>query len=48
VEDGDDATKQESNNIMLNHDTIGIVVVDAQSDIAVGTSTNGASHKMPG
>lgn len=31
-----------------NHDTLGIVVVDAAGDVAVGTSTNGASHKIHG
>lgn len=31
-----------------NHDTIGMVVVDRNGDIAAGTSTNGASHKIPG
>jgi len=31
-----------------NHDTIGMVVVDAQGDIACGTSTNGLSNKVPG
>ncbi|EDO49709.1 predicted protein [Nematostella vectensis] len=31
-----------------NHDTIGMVVVDANGNMAGGTSTNGASHKVPG
>lgn len=31
-----------------NHDTIGMVVVDKNGDIAAGTSTNGATHKIPG
>lgn len=31
-----------------NHDTIGMVVVDAGGDVVVGTSTNGARHKIPG
>lgn len=31
-----------------NHDTIGMVVIDKNGDIAAGTSTNGASHKIPG
>ncbi|XP_064405466.1 N(4)-(Beta-N-acetylglucosaminyl)-L-asparaginase-like isoform X3 [Halichondria panicea] len=32
----------------FNHDTIGMVVVDDGGRIACGTSTNGASHKIPG
>lgn len=31
-----------------NHDTIGMVVIDKQGNIASGTSTNGANHKIPG
>lgn len=31
-----------------NHDTIGMVVIDKKGDIAAGTSTNGATHKIPG
>ncbi|XP_031564965.1 N(4)-(Beta-N-acetylglucosaminyl)-L-asparaginase-like isoform X2 [Actinia tenebrosa] len=31
-----------------NHDTIGMVVIDADGNMAGGTSTNGASHKVPG
>lgn len=31
-----------------NHDTIGMVVIDKNGNIAAGTSTNGASHKIPG
>ncbi|XP_053559833.1 N(4)-(beta-N-acetylglucosaminyl)-L-asparaginase [Bombina bombina] len=31
-----------------NHDTIGMIAIDKNGDIAVGTSTNGASHKIPG
>lgn len=31
-----------------NHDTIGIVVIDAEGNIASGTSTNGLIHKVPG
>lgn len=31
-----------------NHDTIGMVAVDNEGNIAVGTSTNGATHKIPG
>jgi isoaspartyl peptidase/L-asparaginase-like protein (Ntn-hydrolase superfamily) len=31
-----------------SHDTIGMIAIDSNGDIAVGTSTNGASHKIPG
>ncbi|XP_072041007.1 N(4)-(Beta-N-acetylglucosaminyl)-L-asparaginase-like [Amphiura filiformis] len=31
-----------------NHDTIGMIVIDEDGNVAGGTSTNGASHKVPG
>lgn len=31
-----------------NHDTIGMVAIDTSGNIAAGTSTNGANHKIPG
>lgn len=31
-----------------NHDTIGMVAIDHFGNIAAGTSTNGANHKIPG
>lgn len=31
-----------------NHDTIGMVAVDQNGDVAAGTSTNGAKYKIPG
>eukprot|EP01125_Pyxidicula_operculata_P012712 TRINITY_DN4189_c0_g1_i1.p1 TRINITY_DN4189_c0_g1~~TRINITY_DN4189_c0_g1_i1.p1 ORF type:complete len:337 (-),score=30.07 TRINITY_DN4189_c0_g1_i1:36-1046(-) len=31
-----------------NHDTIAMIAIDANGDIAVGTSTNGARFKIPG
>ncbi|KAH7968421.1 hypothetical protein HPB52_008292 [Rhipicephalus sanguineus] len=31
-----------------NHDTIGMVVIDANKRLAAGTSTNGMNHKIPG
>lgn len=31
-----------------NHDTIGMVAIDKEGNIASGTSTNGANHKIPG
>ena len=30
------------------HDTIGMVALDSQGSIACGTTTNGASYKIPG
>lgn len=32
----------------VSHDTIGIIAINSKGDIAGGTSTNGASHKIPG
>ena len=31
-----------------NHDTIGMIALDKNGHIAAGTSTNGASFKIPG
>ena len=31
-----------------NHDTIGLIAIDRNGNLAAGTSTNGASHKIPG
>jgi len=31
-----------------NHDTIAMIAIDSTSNMAVGTSTNGANHKIPG
>lgn len=31
-----------------SHDTIGIVVIDSDGNVASGTSTNGARNKIPG
>jgi hypothetical protein len=31
-----------------NHDTIGIVAIDAKGNIASGASTNGLTYKIPG
>lgn len=31
-----------------SHDTIGMIAIDLNGEIAVGTSTNGANHKIPG
>lgn len=31
-----------------NHDTIGMIAIDKNGNIAAGTSTNGARHKIPG
>jgi len=32
----------------FNHDTIGMIGIDSEGNIGAGTSTNGASHKIPG
>lgn len=31
-----------------NHDTIGIIAIDSSGNVAAATSSNGASHKIPG
>ena len=31
-----------------HHDTIGMVAIDSDGNIASGTTTNGANHKIPG
>lgn len=31
-----------------NHDTIGMIAIDENGNIAAGTSTNGLKHKIPG
>ena len=31
-----------------NHDTIGMIAMDAHGQMAAGTSSNGAAHKIPG
>ncbi|CAB3369182.1 Hypothetical predicted protein [Cloeon dipterum] len=36
------------NEIDKGHDTIGMIVIDFDGDIAAGTSTNGLRHKIPG
>lgn len=46
-------TKQSPNDVnsffsSKNHDTIGMIAIDKNGNIASGTSTNGASHKIPG
>lgn len=40
--------KQRSVFTDKNHDTIGMVAIDAEGRIAAGTSTNGARFKIPG
>lgn len=35
-------------NVEFNHDTIGMIVIDNDGNIAAGTSTNGLKHKIPG
>lgn len=44
-------TCSDNNNKLLDkwhHDTIGMIVVDHNGNIFAGTSTNGATHKIPG
>lgn len=42
-------TKRFNENVSAtSHDTIGMVVINSHGDIAGGTSTNGATHKIPG
>lgn len=32
----------------MNHDTIGMIVIDEKGNIVAGTSTNGARYKIAG
>ncbi|KAM4809200.1 N(4)-(beta-N-acetylglucosaminyl)-L-asparaginase [Rhinophrynus dorsalis] len=41
------ASLQKEINVQ-NHDTIGMIAVDKTGNVATGTSTNGATHKIPG
>jgi len=40
-----DSTSRDS---VISHDTIGMVAIDVNGNLASGTSTNGANHKIPG
>lgn len=40
--------KKRFNNKYTSHDTIGMIAIDSKGNIAGGTSTNGASFKIPG
>jgi len=41
--------KSETNFVdTKNHDTIGVIAIDHEGNIAAGTSTNGAKFKIPG
>ncbi|XP_045621427.1 N(4)-(Beta-N-acetylglucosaminyl)-L-asparaginase [Procambarus clarkii] len=40
--------KEGTNFNVKNHDTIGMIAIDKNGHIAGGTSTNGATHKIPG
>lgn len=40
--------QQKSDFNSNNHDTIGMVAIDTQGNVAGGTSTNGARFKIPG
>ncbi|XP_008778245.2 probable isoaspartyl peptidase/L-asparaginase 3 isoform X2 [Phoenix dactylifera] len=49
--DGNNLSSLESNSKLINlhnHDTISMAVIDKMGHIAVGTSTNGATFKIPG
>merc|ERR1719378_1247718 len=37
-----------SKETVISHDTIGMVAIDVNGNLASGTSTNGANHKIPG
>lgn len=43
-----DVTIPVSSADVHNHDTIGMVVIDGNDNIAAGTSTNGLTYKIPG
>ena len=38
----------QSKETIISHDTIGMVAIDVNGNLASGTSTNGANHKIPG
>uniref|UniRef100_A0A915JE61 Aspartylglucosaminidase n=1 Tax=Romanomermis culicivorax TaxID=13658 RepID=A0A915JE61_ROMCU len=38
----------QSSTLNSGHDTVGMLIVDENGDLSAGTSTNGASHKIPG
>lgn len=43
------STAREAKNIdRYNHDTISMIAIDTNSNIAAGTSSNGAKYKIPG
>ncbi|RNA22220.1 N(4)-(beta-N-acetylglucosaminyl)-L [Brachionus plicatilis] len=45
------ATNSDKTNANINqqsHDTIGMIAINSDGDMAVGTSTNGAAHKIAG
>ncbi|XP_060064855.1 N(4)-(Beta-N-acetylglucosaminyl)-L-asparaginase-like [Ylistrum balloti] len=43
-----DNSRKRYNVERRNHDTIGMVAIDADGHVAAGTSTNGLNHKIPG
>ena len=45
-----DLKKDEDRSIDIykSHDTIGMIVIDKDGNVAGGTSTNGMNHKVPG
>ena len=48
AESNTDYQQSKTSNVYKNHDTIGMIVIDKQGNIAAGTSTNGMNHKVPG
>ncbi|XP_075053547.1 N(4)-(beta-N-acetylglucosaminyl)-L-asparaginase [Mixophyes fleayi] len=47
LQNGKTASPQEKVDLH-SHDTIGMIAIDKKGNVATGTSTNGASHKIPG
>lgn len=48
--DGDDYNRRRNQGVPRRHghDTIGMIAMDASGGLAVGTTTNGADHRVPG
>ncbi len=46
LSDAGTASRQESRVTRNNHDTISMIALDSDGNIAAGSSTNGANHKV--